>query len=99
MNAVDLPAVAASVDGASPASGLEVARPGVPPTAATVGGTDRVWVRAEHVVPGDVVVPKYGQPYKVEAVFLRVHGFVQLRGAEGKTKLWVTADTPLLVKR
>lgn len=86
----------------TPAGGaLEAATVLVPPTpvAPSAGGAGRLAIRAEHVVPGDVVVPRYGKPYEVEAVYLRQGGLVQIRSADGECKLFVLRETIVMVER
>lgn len=92
------PEFAASAD-ISPV-GLEAVPPVLSPAApASAGeGTGHAWVRVEHLVPGDVVIPRYGKPYEVEAVYKRQHGLHQVRASEG-TRLFCLGEQLVLVRR
>lgn len=96
---------------ASPAAGLEAASPAdarqrsvgppVPSTvdhAPAVGGTGHVWLRADQVAAGDVVVPRYGHPYVVQSTSKRMAGLIQIRSTEGACRLFVLPETQVLVR-
>lgn len=97
------PEFAASAEASPNADGLEAASPVSPTEAApAVGGTGRpqhVWLRADQIVAGDVVVPKYGPAWSVESSQRSpLPGFWQVRSSEGRTRLVVLPETQVLVR-
>lgn len=85
---------------ASPAEGVETAAqaPSTAEPASAVEGPRHVWLRADQIVAGDVVVPKYGSAWVVElSQRSRLPGFWQVRSAQGRS-LVVLPDTPVLVR-